>query len=295
MAAGDRGQMILCANSRCRILGRHATDCEVVDCRGCLPRPTAAGTNLCEVCTRRLAEDAITAGVLYADLELVLTSTGVPGEPVSGTSNPGTEINPRAVECRTLIRHTLVSWTLLVTEERGITTPDDVVEQLAAFVATHAVWLSAHPAAGDCAEELHELAHGQPWRTAYPSGARRFPVGACPLPCPGVIVAVLRDTDYLLPSALTCDTDESHTWSADSWRALGRALHPDGMAGRYVTATETAATWRRPLGTIYRLASVHAWTRTADNRKPTLYLAADVDATMRLTVRSRSSRSADDS
>jgi hypothetical protein len=274
--------MILCANPRCCILGRHTTDCDNADCRGCLPRPTAAGTNLCEICTRRLAEDAHTAGVLFADLELVLTSTGVPGEPVSGGGNKGTTINDRAVECRTLIKHTLVSWTLLVTEERGITTPADVVEKLAAFVAAHAVWLSAHPAAGDCADELHELAHGQPWRTAYPSGARRFPVAACLMPdCPGVIVAVLRDTDYLLPSALTCDTDDTHSWSADSWRSLGRALHPDGMAGRYVTAAETASTWRKPLGTIYRLASVHAWTRSGDGQKPTLYLAADVDATMR--------------
>lgn len=280
--------MILCVNGRCRILGRHGQECESEDCRGCLPRPASSGCNLCEVCTRRLAEDAKTAAVLYADLELVLANSGVAGEPISGTRDRGTELNDRAVEARTEIRHTLVSWTLLIAEERGISTPDDYVHQIAAFVAKHAVWLSAHPAAGDAAGELHELAHGQAWRTAYPSGSRRFPVAACVVAeCTGTIVATIRHTDYLLPSALTCDQDEDHTWTAASWRTLGRALHPDGTAGRYVTAHETASTWRRPLGTIYRLAHTYGWARTEDGHKPVLYLAADVDATMRMVAGGR--------
>lgn len=286
--------MILCANSRCRILGRHTEACENDDCRGCLPRQSAAGCNLCEICTRRLAEDAKTAAVLYADLELVLTAGGRPGERTSGTKDHGTELNDRAVECRSTIRHVLVSWALLIAEERGISTPEDYVHQIAAFVATHSVWLSAHPAASDAAAELHDLAHGLSWRTAYPSGARRFPVAACVVEgCEGTIIATLRDTDYLLPSALACDLDETHTWTADTWRALGRALHPEGTAGRYVTAHETAATWRRPLATIYWYAHRDRWTRTEDGRKPVLYLASDVDATMRAGTqpkdRSRSS------
>lgn len=48
---------------------------------------------------------------------------------------------------------------------------------------------------------------------------------------------------------------------------------------RYLTATEVATLYRRPLGTIYRLASTDQW-RRADHRRPTLYNAADVDASM---------------
>lgn len=47
---------------------------------------------------------------------------------------------------------------------------------------------------------------------------------------------------------------------------------------RYLTATEVAAMYRRPLGTIYRLASTDCW-RRCDGR-PTLYNAIDVDASM---------------
>lgn len=261
------------------MLGQHKPDC-TAECRGCLPRWAADGRNLCEVCTRRLAEDATTAAELYVELELVLATPGRPGEKTSGTPDHGTELNDRAVEARRLIRHTLVSWCLLVAEERGIATPDDTPTAMATYVNLHAVWLSAHPAAGDCADEIADLAHGAPWRTAYPSGARRFKVGPCLEDCPGTIVAVLRDTDQLLPSALTCDLDPEHTWSAHQWREIGRALHPQGTAGRYVTAAETASTWRLPLGTVHRLASTEGWRRSADGRRPVLYLAADVDATM---------------
>lgn len=275
---------LLCVNPRCRVLGQHKPTCEV-DCRGCLPRYAADGRNLCEVCTRRLGEDARTAADLYAELEQVLAKPGSPAERTSGTPDRGTELNDRAVAARTLIRHTLVSWCLMVAEERGITVPADTPPAMAAYVALHAVWLSAHPAAGDCAHELAELAHGAPWRTAYPSGARRFPVGPClEVECPGQIVAVLRDTDQLLPSALTCDVDEGHTWTAAQWREIGRAMHPNGTPGRYVTATEAARDWRLPLGTVHWLANRDQWRRSGDERRPVLYVAADVDATMKRRV-----------
>lgn len=269
--------MILCVNPNCKALGRHVPGCDS-DCRGCLPRIAADGRNLCEICTRRLAEDATTSGMLYFDLELVLTTTGRGGAAVSGTREHGLELNERAKDCRTLIRHRLVSWCLLIAEERGWSLPQDTIPSLAAYIVTSSVWLSAHPAANDAADEFHDLAHGQPWRTAHPSGVRSYPVAACP-ECKGTIVATLRDTDHLLPSALVCDLTEEHVWTADQWRALGRALHPQGLAGRYVTAHETAATWRLPLGTVWWLASRDQWPRISEKR-PVLYLAAAVDATM---------------
>lgn len=49
---------------------------------------------------------------------------------------------------------------------------------------------------------------------------------------------------------------------------------------RYVTASEIAALYRRPIGTVYRLASERGWRRSADRKRPVLYLAEDVAATM---------------
>ena len=50
---------------------------------------------------------------------------------------------------------------------------------------------------------------------------------------------------------------------------------------RYLTAAEIAVLYRRPIGTIYRLASQRKWRRTNDGRKPTLYAAEDVEETFR--------------
>lgn len=55
---------------------------------------------------------------------------------------------------------------------------------------------------------------------------------------------------------------------------------------RYLTASEVATLYRRPLGTIYRLASQDRW-RRCDDRRPVLYNAADVDASMGRAVESR--------
>ena len=50
---------------------------------------------------------------------------------------------------------------------------------------------------------------------------------------------------------------------------------------RYYTAAEIRDIWRRPIGTVYRLASEHRWRRVGDRARPVLYNADDVDTTMR--------------
>jgi len=49
---------------------------------------------------------------------------------------------------------------------------------------------------------------------------------------------------------------------------------------RYLTAAEVATLYRRPIGTVYRIASTDRWRRSGDGRKPTLYDATDVNASM---------------
>lgn len=214
-----------CESPRCRAHGQHAPGCTDGDCRGCLPRLAADGLRLCHVCRRRLAEDITTAAQLHGELALVLASVGIGGERVSGSPTRSLALNDAAVDARTLIRHTLVSWAQLVAEERGFSLPADHVTAIAAYLVRDVEWLAAHETARDCADEFAELAHGRPRRIAYPNGARTFTVARCPEDgCGGEIRAVLRRTDALLPSELVCGVDGGHRWTAGQWIRLGRRL-----------------------------------------------------------------------
>ncbi|HEX5994451.1 MAG TPA: hypothetical protein VFY84_04855 [Jiangellales bacterium] len=249
----------LCIAPRCRSIGYHLSDCTNEQCRGCQPRLAADGLRLCVVHTRAIADDAHRAAEVHAELALVLAASDRPGERTSGSRERGLAVNERAVWARATIRHTLVSWCKLIAEERGITLPggwavqhlppgfigppnrlwrvNDTASSLARYLAKHADWLSASDYADEVSDELRDLAHGEPWRVAYPTGARVFEVGPCPetvdgAPCPGVVRAVLRRTDSLLPSELVCDHHpdpqpedwSSHHWPADQWLTLGRKL-----------------------------------------------------------------------
>ena len=222
-------QQPLCVGFHCRAFGWHSPECVDGDCRGCLPRLAADGLRLCGVHRDRIAEDAIAAAVLYDELALVLAASDRPGERTSGTPEHGTAVSERVMDARNSIRSILVGWCRLVSEERGISLPADFVGAMARYVAKHADWLAAHPAAADVSAELHELARGEPWRLAYPTGARVFVVTDCPegkddQRCTGQIRAIMRRTDSLLPSELACDVDEDHRWSASQWRRVfGRA------------------------------------------------------------------------
>lgn len=233
----------LCAAPHCRSRGRHLPDCPGGDCVGCLPHLAADGLRLCEVCARRLAEDAVQAAELHGELALRLLPTGGGGERVDASRGARVP-DPRAMEARREIRHVLVSLVRMICEERGVRPPGRLVPQplpfglcgpwalvwrvdgrvssLGEFVAQHGDWLAAHPAAGEFAGELRSLVV-RSWRVAYPSGAHVAEIGPCPHG-DGTVRAIVRQADSLLPSEATCDGDDSHTWSAAEWHALGRAM-----------------------------------------------------------------------
>ena len=214
----------LCAAPRCRTIGHHTPDCDNGECRGCQPRLAADGLRLCHIHTRDIATDAYRAAEVHTELALALTRSDRPGERTSGTRDPGLVVNERAVEARTLIRHTLVAWCRLIAEERGIDLPRDEVAAMGDYIARHAHWLAAHPAAGDASAEMRELAV-RAHRIAYPDGTRVVAVGPCPRDgCGGTIRAVLRASDSLLPSRIVCDANADHVWPADQWLTLGRQL-----------------------------------------------------------------------
>lgn len=236
----------LCIAPKCSSRGYHSDDCDDDTCAGCQPRLAADGLNLCQPDRDRLGDHATRAAKLHTELALQLVAAGGPGEKTSGTPTRGATLNDRAAEARTTVRAVLASWCRLISEERGIRLPsrlrveelplgfigppairphvDDTPNAMGAYLSKHADWLAAHPAAGECSDELADLirmAHP----IAYPTGARVFEVGPCvELDCAGTVKAILRRVDALLPSSIVCDTDPAHAWPADQWLTLGRKL-----------------------------------------------------------------------
>lgn len=235
----------LCAAPRCAARGRHLPNCVDETCWGCLPRQAADGLYLCLVHADGIGRDALTAALRYGDLGRVLTgsSQGL-GDIVSGTkTSVGLDLNERAADMRSTIKHRLVAMVRMIAEERGLPLPEDRVPALARYVAKHAQWLAAHSAAGDFAEELADTA-SEAFHIAHPTGARRYqlkdpdgnPVG-CPAtvedgePCLGSLWTILRRVDSLLPSELVCDHDDEHYVPADKWMTFGRQWVKERVEG----------------------------------------------------------------
>lgn len=230
---------LLCASPRCKPPTRHKPDCDgdpQAPCRGCLPARAADGLRLCQYETDRLGRHPVEAATLWIELGLALVGSGI-GDGI-GQKNPGRglNLNPKVVEHRATIRHTLVSWTRLVCEERGFTPPRDSIDALGKFLANQAPWLAAQEFAGEVADEMAELVEvGRSLR--QPSSTRIIEIGPCPrmldpdgdeddeqTQCPGVLRALLRSEASLLPSAVQCDTNEDHAWDSTQWTKLGRAM-----------------------------------------------------------------------
>jgi alkanesulfonate monooxygenase SsuD/methylene tetrahydromethanopterin reductase-like flavin-dependent oxidoreductase (luciferase family) len=193
-----------------------------------------------------IARDAVKAAELYGELALTLAGGSGQGERTSGSRDRAIPYSDRASDARATIQAVLAAWCSLISEQRGIYPPkrrvvkllpydfigppplvwtlDDRPRVMAAYIAEHADWLAAHPAAGDCSAELADLVR-MAHPIAYPTGTRVIDVGPCVEPgCPGTIRAVLRRADSLLPSALACSEDDGHTWPPHQWRTIGRQL-----------------------------------------------------------------------
>ena len=112
-----------------------------------------------------------------------------------------------------------------------MTPPADTVPAVAAFLVAQIEWLTAQEFARQFASDMID-----DWGTARaladPNRVRRFEVGPCPEDgCDGTLFANLRPRDSLLPDHVTCDAspeDEDgvllHSWTADRWMTLGRAV-----------------------------------------------------------------------
>lgn len=238
---------LLCTATGCRIPGKHLTDCADQTCRGCVPDLAGEGLRLCWRHADAIGANAVACAALWSELALNLTVSGRGDSGGRGSNpHPSLVVNEAVVEVRTAIRHTLVGWARLIHEERGVSLPwrweirrlpagvegpanraEIAVETTAAlgrYMEAHGRWLAAHEAAGECSNELASLVVAA--RRLQGRGETRvIPIGPCPMEdCAGTLRGLLRTERSLLPSAVSCDADAGHEWTAADWPALAASI-----------------------------------------------------------------------
>ncbi|RBQ20917.1 hypothetical protein DP939_07585 [Spongiactinospora rosea] len=133
-------------------------------------------------------------------------------------SSTGIVLDEAVVEARGRMRDTLSSWCALVAEGRGIPAPAERdVAALAAFLTARLDWLAAHPAAGEFAAEIAELA-GDATEALDPRRGRARGLGPCPRPGCTAVVALRPDTG----GRVGCGS--GHVWQPHEWLSLSSRL-----------------------------------------------------------------------
>lgn len=198
-------------------------------------REAAPGYRLCWMDLDRMTEKLNDLIRLVPDLDAALSRfMAAMNEKVSGTPGWSVELNDTVARMRWQIHYELTTTVRLVIEERGLSAyPANAIAPMATWTLGHVPWLAAHKSAGERCDEMTAWA-GMAMEAINPNPPKVVQIGPCVMVnCPGVLSAVVRPQDSLLPSAIVCSwwrdledkTDiEPHAWPADQWHALGRAM-----------------------------------------------------------------------
>lgn len=148
----------------CTLRGRHLDECtDEQQCAGCLPAMAADGLQVCQRCERRTADSLRFLPELYDDLAEPRRGGGLPkftkgsspgpkrpeacakcdaGTPCGRTHRETAQIiEDAARDARSAIRAGLVTWCLLLEEERSISLPADDVQAMSKHVHRHLIGL----------------------------------------------------------------------------------------------------------------------------------------------------------
>jgi len=227
----------------------------VTDCLVC-GDPATSGLNLDAKCLELLAEDIATCARLHAELEGVLVRPTRPDEGGGKRSTSvGIALDDAAVTARDHIRATLIGWVRVAQEERPLSPrgvgvapgwPADTVPDMARWIGRNLTWYAGRSWVDEMARVFGETAD-EATAAVQPERARRVPIGECPERiiddegqdvgrCTGMLFALIRPNDPLLPADIRCTSGE-HRWTADQWHALGRLLRAmDEAAARRLAA-----------------------------------------------------------
>lgn len=204
-------------------------------------REAAPGYRLCWICRDWLRRNLAELVALAPDLEAALSRTNITDqEKVGGSRGGSVELNELAARVRWQINHDMVTTVRIVVEERGLHGyPRSDIADMARWLGRHTDWLAAHGSAGERANEAADWVN-EAKRGINPNPPKRVEIGPCPLGCTGVLTAVIRPQDSMLPSAIVCswwygltedgrtqhleEGGRAHTWRADEWHALGRQV-----------------------------------------------------------------------
>lgn len=205
-------------------------------CLGWHPKPTRAadGLRLCEGHLSRLTRDIAECPALHDELAAHLVRTGSGGEVVNVSREPGIDLDGAVVRARDHIAHDLHGWVRVALEEgpwdHG---PCDSISALACWLLPRVHWLASRLYADEVATDFATSAR-EARAAIQPDRARRFEIGACIErrmddeadlgPCEGVLFATIRASESMLPSAIVCDVDPEHVWTADEWHLIGRSI-----------------------------------------------------------------------
>ncbi|MET9608668.1 hypothetical protein ABZZ17_27040 [Streptomyces sp. NPDC006512] len=251
-------------------------------------RRTLQGSRLCRACRDHFAAGLGELAHLYEECGRMLGG-GAPGslrERTTGGELPGLPFNTAAADVRSRMVSVLGSWSGLVAQQRGVTSPPRTVAALTAFLLRNADWLAAHSAAAEATEEIARLVRAGR-RAAFPDPARAVRIGVCPEPgCPGGLALAVREAARADGPAIVCDAAAEHRWTSDRWSELSHCMESADPAGtapaatateRWLTAADIARLWHAPTGTVYRLASEERW-RRRNRAGRTYYSETDVRA-----------------
>ena len=218
----------------------------------------------CPVCIDHLRDNLDAIATMWPDLQAGLGaatghSSADDGKQHNGRVNIGLVINETvsdAMSAATEHAWFLTRTILAIANQLGRTitvpTEPDTPTLTAWIAARHVDWLTTKTGrltALTIIENTHTI-HRQARNAAYPRFTRRVPTGLpCEAkddqgaPCPGLMVAHLRDTYDGMPD-LTCTTNRDHTmppdvWEREGWKRRHRDMAP-GAATRLAQAIVSA-------------------------------------------------------
>jgi hypothetical protein len=172
---------------------------------------------LCSCCVDTLAGHLARLPALYQRSEASLhRRTKREVERVRGGAFGGITLDEAVVSSRATMVSVLTAWCVLVVQERPVSVaPRRLVVELAGFLTVHLDWLAAHPAAGDAAAEIQELAE-QAQAAIQPNRLTELKLGPCVRPgCVSSVRITVGARDGVSPDRVSCDSGHvlrPHEW-----------------------------------------------------------------------------------
>jgi hypothetical protein len=239
----------------CVSRGRHLDNCADESCWGCLPRLAATGLQVCGGCERKVREWTVELPLLYVDLLRPTRTTASLNERVDAEISRPALISDRCRLERDSIRACLVTWMMILIEEREMSAPEDTIRAMADRLRVHAGWLLSSWEHAD--QLVHDLEASviTARRAAYPSRPDSHPLGKCPVELDdgvlcGEIVRARPSDEYA--TCRKCGTEAVIEW----WQRVIHAAADDAEA---VTAAEAASMLSWMYKKIVTEAAIRQW------------------------------------